>query len=72
MPYPEDQRYMIVLERKEMDPTSIAYHQDRQLDPGFVGSVYVLLVLLIALNAGAAVYNRIVRQKWRAYGEKNL
>ncbi len=68
---PEDERYMIVLERRELESAEILYHQNRQLDPGFVNSVYALLVLLIALNAGAAVYNRIVRQKWRAYGEKN-
>lgn len=71
-PYAEDQRYMIVLERREVERAVVNYHQNRQLDPGFVNSVYVLLIMLIALNAAAAVYNRIVRQKWRAYGEKNL
>ena len=71
-PYPEDQRYMIVLERHESEASNIAYHQNRELDPGFVGSVFMLLLGLIVLNAAAAVYNRIVREKWRAYGEKNL
>jgi hypothetical protein len=69
--HPEDDRYMIVLENKELNAASIHYHQDRQLDPAFVGSVYMLLFSLIALNIAAAVYNRVVRQKWRAYGEKN-
>ncbi len=68
---PEDDRYMIVLENKELNLADINYHQDRQLDPAFVGSVYALLFGLIGLNIAAAVYNRFVRQKWRAYGEKN-
>jgi hypothetical protein len=71
-PYAEDERYMIVLERHESEASNIAYHQNRQLDPGFLSSVFTLLLGLIVLNAAAAVYNRIIREKWRAYGEKNL
>lgn len=68
---PESDKYYIVIERRELTVATINYHQDRQLDPGFVNSVYVLLVGLVAVNAGAAGYNYFVRKKWRAYGEKN-
>ena len=71
-PYAEEKNYMIVLERHQMDRAVVVYHQNREIDPGFMNSAYIILILLIAVNAGAAVYNRIVRDKWRAYGEKNL
>jgi hypothetical protein len=68
---PEAERYFVVLFRKDPAASFIVYRQDRQLDPGFVGSVYTLLLALVALNGIAAAYNYVLRQKWRAYGEKN-
>ncbi len=68
---PESDKYYIVIERRSLTVATINYHQDRQLDPGFVNSVYVLLIALVGANAGAALYNYFVRKKWRAYGEKN-
>ncbi len=68
---PESDKYYIVIERRDLTVATINYHQDRQLDPGFINSVYVLLIGLVAVNAAAAGYNFFVRKKWRAYGEKN-
>ncbi len=67
----EARDYFIVVDRKEVDSSQILYKQDRTLDPGFIGSVQWLLVTIIIVNAAAAVYNRVVREKWRAYGMRN-
>lgn len=67
----EARSYFIVVDRKEVNASQIHYHQDRVLDPGFIGSVTWLLVVIMVVNAGSAVYNRVVREKWRAYGIRN-
>lgn len=67
----ESRSYFIVVDRKAVNSSLIVYHQDRVLDPGFIGSVTTLLIVIMVVNAGSAVYNRIVREKWRAYGIRN-
>jgi hypothetical protein len=67
----ESRDYFIVVDRKEVNSSRILYLQDRVLDAGFIGSVTWLLVAIMAVNGAAAVYNRMVREKWRAYGVRN-
>jgi len=67
----EARAYFIVVDRKEVDSARILYEQDRVLDAGFIGSVTWLLIVIMAVNAASAVYNRAVREKWRAYGVRN-
>ncbi len=67
----EARAYFIVVDRKEVDSVRILYEQDRVLDPGFIDSVIWLLIAIMIVNASAAVYNRHVREKFRAFGVRN-